>query len=500
MATRFYLAVSGTPGCSPAINAGWEQVVAGFASRPTSTTKASTARANFNALHGSTATSDTCWYQWVSDTLDVDQSISGTVSMVVRVLEGIVAEDAHLAFSVRAVSNDGGTVRGTLLDFFATSTEFAVTAETRIHSALAISTVAALSGDRIVIELGVRGVTPSNTQPITFRFGDNAVSDFALTAGLTTDLNPWVELSQTLTFGTPVSRNVTVGQASEADTGQTVTPTGSVTVAAGQASEADSALAITPHSTATVAVGQATEADTAQPVTPVPGSITKPVGQASEADTALAVTPTPGAVTKAVGQASEADTAQVVVPTPGAATTAVGQATEADTALGVTPHSVATIVVGQASEQDSAQSVTPVPGAATRAVGQASEADTAQTIAPTPGAVTKAVGQASETDTALTVTPAPGTLAVAVGQATETDSAQVITPLADGVVVLGQAVEADEALAITAAAGAVTLVLGQAIEVDEALVIHAARIPGRIVEGTVRLSHPVLGTVTLQPG
>lgn len=208
MATRFYLPLGGTLGSSPTVDSNWERQIAAFARYPMPTAKTNTALGTYSALFGATATSQTLWMQWVSDTLNVDQTISGTMSMVIgKCAETSTGGDAHLAFSARVMQGDTSTPRGTLLLYHATSTEFPLiaSAATRIHSARAITTVAALAGDRIVMEIGIHGVTPVN-ETMQMRFGDpTAAADFALTAALTTDLCPWWELSQTLTFGAPAS-------------------------------------------------------------------------------------------------------------------------------------------------------------------------------------------------------------------------------------------------------------------------------------------------------
>ena len=110
--------------------------------------------------------------------------------------------DTHLAFSLRVIKPDG-TSRGTLLLQHGTASEYPLVASaaTRIHTTLTLTSVAALSGDRIVMEIGLHGVTPA-AEAIQMRSGDpTGTSDFALTSGLTTDLDSWFELSQTLTFG-----------------------------------------------------------------------------------------------------------------------------------------------------------------------------------------------------------------------------------------------------------------------------------------------------------
>jgi hypothetical protein len=208
MATRFYLPTGGTPGSTPTPDAAWERSIAAASTWPMPTTKSNTALTTYISLFGATTTSQTRWHSWVSDTLDSNQTISGTMSMVIgKCAETSTSGDAHLAFSARVMQGDTSSVRGTLLLYHATSTEFPLTASaaTRIHNARAITTVNALAGDRIMIDIGIHGVTPAN-ENMQMRFGDpTASADFALTSGLTTDLDPWWELSTTLTFGTPAA-------------------------------------------------------------------------------------------------------------------------------------------------------------------------------------------------------------------------------------------------------------------------------------------------------
>jgi hypothetical protein len=199
-----YLPSSGTAPTSPTQRADWERAFSGAVFLPLVTTKSNTALTDLAGLHGGTNTGQSRWASFVSDTLDSNQTITGTFSMVVRGLEASLAEDAHLAFMLRVMQGDTSTERGLLASVMATTTEFTTSAQTRIHNAVAVSSVSALAGDRLCLEVGIHAVTPANAANITLRFGDpTATGDFALTSGLTTDLVPWAELSQTLTFGTP---------------------------------------------------------------------------------------------------------------------------------------------------------------------------------------------------------------------------------------------------------------------------------------------------------
>jgi hypothetical protein len=214
VATRLYLQSTGNAPFTPAAaDGGWERNATGHAARLTSTTKANTPLTTLSSTFGATQTSQTRFGTWVSPPLAAGQTIAGTVSLVVgKCAETTTSGDAHLAFAVRVVDGEG-THRATLATVMGTSTEFplVVNAATRIHSGAQVSSFAANAGDRLVLELGVHGVTPAN-ETMQMRVGDpSGTADFALTAALTTDLVPWVELSQTLSFGTPGRTAATEG-------------------------------------------------------------------------------------------------------------------------------------------------------------------------------------------------------------------------------------------------------------------------------------------------
>jgi hypothetical protein len=207
MATRFYMPSGGTPGSTPSVRADWERSIASFTHWPAPTAKTNTALTDVAAVFGATTTSQTCWRSFVSAAIAADQTLNGTVSIVLAGLEGAAQEDAHLAFVLRVMQGDTSTERGLLLVQHSTASEFTTSQQTRIHSALTLSSVNALTGDRIVMEIGIHAITPANANNITLRFGDpTGTADFALTSGLTTDLVPWFEMSTNVNFGaTPLT-------------------------------------------------------------------------------------------------------------------------------------------------------------------------------------------------------------------------------------------------------------------------------------------------------
>lgn len=145
--------------------------------------------------------SSTAAFQFISPQLNGAQSVSGTVSGIMKVL-GISANDNY------AVSLDvwtsTGTLRGNLFHsisntgqgtLWPTSSEATAT----IWNAASITTVSASDGDYIGLQIG--GDTGAITGSRQLQIGSNGGSDYALTDGLTTNLNPWIQLNTvTLAF------------------------------------------------------------------------------------------------------------------------------------------------------------------------------------------------------------------------------------------------------------------------------------------------------------
>lgn len=207
MATRFYFQASGTTAVNPAFDSGWEQT--GSAVRipmpRAKTLSAATALANSAAITiPITTTQQILAWQGVSD--DVFAPIRITAqdlfSMVVRCSENANTNNAFLAYVLRAFSMDGSTSLGTLASSMTNAgTEFALTASAATRIFGDGSTTVALTATtinqpwRLVLDFGAHAQAPTAAGSFIERVGCDATSDFALTSALTTDLNPWMELS-----------------------------------------------------------------------------------------------------------------------------------------------------------------------------------------------------------------------------------------------------------------------------------------------------------------
>lgn len=199
MATRFYLQTSGASPVSPAFSAGWNQT--GDADRVFLCRKSTLATLSTLTDKSSTipitVTQNILTRQFISEALPAG-AVNGTFDAVVRCGASSLSLVASLGLVITVVSSDGGTLRGTAFSNFTLDTGVPLTGSdaTRIASGQSLSSTANQQGDRLVIEIGVGVVAPLLSGTVAHRCGTTAASDFALTSGLTTDLNPWIEFSK----------------------------------------------------------------------------------------------------------------------------------------------------------------------------------------------------------------------------------------------------------------------------------------------------------------
>lgn len=209
MATRLYPSNTGATGVGAVApvtvtpDAGWEQSAivdsmvleaTGMQSRMLGITQSDVAIPN-------TTTQDILCDLYFSPPLAA-QNISGTYSQVLMIWESSTNNNCFLAVVAKLVSQIGAT-KGTLFATFSTGIEFNNSAakSTRIVSAGAVTATDCAAGDRIIVEIGAHAAAPVASGVVSMNSGYTpGVADYALTSGLTTALNPWVEFSQNLQF------------------------------------------------------------------------------------------------------------------------------------------------------------------------------------------------------------------------------------------------------------------------------------------------------------
>jgi hypothetical protein len=188
-----------------------------------STTKASTAFADYTTTANPFSGSYSGVAQFVSDPLNGAVSItaSGWRPPIVRVKNNSGEATKELAYLMRVFTNDGSTVRGTLYSRnWTNGNDFGATYESRAPAQDNMTAVSAQDGDRIVIEVGFRN-NGSGAGSNSIEIGDSAASDLGTTSGETNQYNPWSEIvALTLSFQTggtdhtqTVSNSITASQA-----------------------------------------------------------------------------------------------------------------------------------------------------------------------------------------------------------------------------------------------------------------------------------------------
>jgi hypothetical protein len=222
MVTRIYLPSTGAPPVSPAFDAAWDVNTGADRIRAVANLKSGTAMASKATAETSATAVNVLSRQYLAGPLAAG-AINGTVKGQIRCQEANADADYRVQLSIRLVSADGTTFRGTLraADSEALSSEFTTTLTNRsiplaslVPQGLTEQT--AQAGDWLVIEIGYRSHnTHTTSRTGTFRYGDSATSDLAEDETTTADNNPWIEFSQSI----PIQ---------EIDTRQVVTEVGHV--------------------------------------------------------------------------------------------------------------------------------------------------------------------------------------------------------------------------------------------------------------------------------
>lgn len=201
--TKFYTDVNTNDNLLLPFSASWTSEVGGtIQQNRLNTDRSGTSRTTTGGSLPTTS-GDYLFRQFVSRALDVDQTITGTVSMVFSCSEVTATADAYFAYILRVLAPNG-QVRGVLSAQLTSvgPTEFPTTAATRVVVNDPISSVDALAGDRIVLELGVHGVTPAaGAGNVLIDVGvQPALADYPLSEGVTGTGVGWMEIDQIITF------------------------------------------------------------------------------------------------------------------------------------------------------------------------------------------------------------------------------------------------------------------------------------------------------------
>lgn len=206
MATRLYLS-GRTDARTPAFDGSWEKTT-GAVRRTALQNAQGNAFASVTIAANGTNGNDTLLAQFISPPLSGAQTISsggaGTVKGQMRFNESAAGLDARTQIVIKVFQSDMSTVRGTLYagDTGALANEWATSLtnrQTPRTPGTALTQVSAQDGDVIVIEIGGRQHATAAGNFVA-RYGDASASDLPENETATTDDNPWIEFSDTLTF------------------------------------------------------------------------------------------------------------------------------------------------------------------------------------------------------------------------------------------------------------------------------------------------------------
>lgn len=195
MPTRFYFPALTEAPVSPAFG-GWGETD-GALRRKMVTTKGTSAISE-GTSHSWTAGQTQLDRQYVSDPIAA-QTISGTAKGQLMCREFDAADNASFRLRLFVVSADGSVERGTLLalgSYVGTEFDPSNITNRKLADGDALSSVAALSGDRIVLEIGF-GDAAGTTPGAQCRYGEDA-ADLPEDETQTTIGAGWFELSGTI--------------------------------------------------------------------------------------------------------------------------------------------------------------------------------------------------------------------------------------------------------------------------------------------------------------
>lgn len=220
MSTRFYIPGASDPAASisPAFDGAWDltsSAIRRWAELEKNSPNGNGRMQITAGVNSPAGASDWLFVQAISPPLDSNQTITGTVKGQTSFSESNAAADMRSQIVIWVYTGSGS--RGTLLavDAAALSHEFAVfgtmgNRQIPRGGAISLSSVSALTGDRVIIEMGLRKGENATTSRNGFMVIGNSNDGSADYPEDETDTNQskaaWVEFSQTLTFTGPTMR------------------------------------------------------------------------------------------------------------------------------------------------------------------------------------------------------------------------------------------------------------------------------------------------------
>ena len=223
MATRWYLPSDtlATP-ISPTPSTDWETT--SILTRTTApTVRRNSVVTEVSFTDANAADRDILFKQFVGQELTAGQTITGAQAIKgqIRGRQKTLTQNMKLTLGIRIIASDGTTVRKIVLAVTRDDIELAVSSVNRQFTATSVAgNYTTVAGDYPVFEVGTGGDPDVGTDHDTFMtFNDDNASDLPENDTATAELNPWIELADTLTFVSGFNPTTTVGSQNAAKRG-----------------------------------------------------------------------------------------------------------------------------------------------------------------------------------------------------------------------------------------------------------------------------------------
>ncbi len=203
--TRLYMVNNTAPAISPNVDANWESSASPFGRGKLSKTTDAGDTLTTTAAFTSTAGQDRCHKQFISDPLVAGLKIGINWKAYAQALESAANDNIVSCMGARLVSEDGSTVRATMLsvgDKSGTQTEWNTSLRNKNFANNAGTTVvqATQKGDRLVLEFGHKDASGTSISGQT-RWGSGGSTDLGEneTSTSTTE-RPWIDVPMAIRY------------------------------------------------------------------------------------------------------------------------------------------------------------------------------------------------------------------------------------------------------------------------------------------------------------
>ena len=205
MATRWYLPSDTiAPPNSPSFDSGWDDT--SIAVRTTfSTVKRDSAMTTVSFADNNATSREILFKQYHSSELTAGQTITGEQNLELQIRGSQVALTNNMFLVIKLLIVNGTTTKKTMV-FIGSgvdNNELATSlTNRRLTQTSEPTNYTTVVGDYLMLEIGTRGDPDTGSDhDSSLRFGDVALTDLTEDDVSILDLNPWVELTDTLTFG-----------------------------------------------------------------------------------------------------------------------------------------------------------------------------------------------------------------------------------------------------------------------------------------------------------